>query len=572
MKGALELRGVAAAEGLAEGPAFFWRAAEPQVKQERALDSLLERSRLTQALQLAEQQLLDLAQQLEAKTSASEAAVLRAQSMFLTDPGLLAKAEEAIAGGATAAAAWHAACEFFARQLEQLPDATLSARAVDVRDTSRRVILLLAGESSSSLPIFETPVVLLAQDLTPSQTAGLEKSQILALCTAEGGPTSHTAILARALGIPAVVGLGSKLDQIADGTMLIVDGGRGKVIADPDPLQLEDLRRRIAAALDERKADRAAAGKPAVTIDQRKVEIYANVGSLADAKRASELGADGIGLLRTEFLFLRRNSAPSLAEQTEAYRTILEAMPGRPVIVRTLDAGADKELGYLNQPIPTNPALSRRGIRLTLAEPELFEMQLQALIEAGRDRDMRIMFPMIATLTELNQALEAFEAAKAKSNGGDQIRVGIMVEVPSAVWQADELAARVDFFSIGTNDLTQYSFAADRTDASVAYLNEGLHPVILRQVDAVVKAAHRHGAEVGVCGELAGRREAIPLLVGLNIDELSMSPAAIPAAKRIVRKLVALEASKLAEHALSLASAAEVTLASNEFLDQLESK
>ena len=420
----------------------------------------------------------------------------------------------------------------------------------------------LLGRAGAAIQL-DRPVIVVARDLEPSQTALLDKHKVLAFCTALGGPTSHTAILAKAIGIPAVVGLGDAVLGLESGAPLLVDGAQGLVVAYPEDATRAAFEGRQASARQVAAGELAQALERAVTQDGRRVEVVANIGSLADARAAVQAGAEGVGLLRTEFLFLNRDLEPDEDEQVAAYRAIFEALGRRPVVVRTLDAGGDKPIPYLDLPREANPFLGLRAIRLCLQRPELFMKQLRALLRAGVGCDLRIMFPMIATLEEIRQARQLLARARSELAARavpacDRFETGMMVEIPSAVWMAEAFAAEVDFFSIGTNDLTQYTFAAERTNQEVAYLADACHPAILRQIQRVVQAARGAGRWVGVCGELAGDAQAIPILVGLGVDELSMAPASIPHAKAVLRSWSYPRACQLAEQALRVSTAAEV--------------
>lgn len=417
--------------------------------------------------------------------------------------------------------------------------------------------------AESDLSALTTPSIILARDLTPSDTVRLDKSLVLGFCTAGGGPTSHTAILAKALSLPAIVGLGSELLDLSDGTPLLVDGERGEVIADPSDATRQEYENRRLRTTATKKAELEMAHEPAITQDGHQVEIVANVGNSEDAHFALLQGAEGIGLLRTEFLYLDRQSAPNEDEQLAAYDSILDVMENRPVVVRTLDVGGDKELPYLDLGKETNPFLGWRAIRMCLDQPNFFKIQLRALLRASPGHDLRIMFPMIATIDEvrrsrtlLNEARDEVEAAGHPC--ADRIQVGIMVEVPSVAVLADIFAHEVDFFSIGTNDLTQYTMAAERTNEKVAHLGDACHPAVLRQIKRVLDAAHGQGIWVGLCGELAGDPEAAPILLGLGLDEFSMAPSSIPHAKTIIRSWTLKQAQQLASHVLDLDSAAAV--------------
>lgn len=556
------LRGVAAAPGLSAGPAVVWRDTAVAIPRAATRSPAEESRRLDAARQAAREQISQLKTSVSASASPEEAAIFDAHLMFLDDAALLQKAQTAIDGGTAAEAAWMDGIEFFAAQLAGLPDPTLQARAADVRDVGRRVLDQLLGRPAASLDL-RAPSVVVARDLAPSQIASLPVARVLAFCTAEGGPTSHTAILAKAWGKPAVVALGKALLEVSDGVQLLVDGSRGEVVIDPDEqtAQAFALRRQQSEKLA--ASALAAAQEPAITPDGRRVEIAANIGSVEDAVSALEYGAEGVGLLRTEFLYLDRQSPPTEEDHLAAYKAILETMGTRPVIARTQDIGGDKTVPYLDLPKEANPFLGWRAIRISLDRPEVFAVQLRALWRASPGHDLRIMFPMIATPDELRAAKAALDRARLDVAASNQavaarVQVGMMVEVPSAAVLADQFAREVDFFSIGTNDLTQYTLAADRTNERVVALSDACHPAVLRLIHQVVESGHRERRWVGVCGELAADADAVPLLVGLDVDELSMAPQRIPAVKALVRQWSHTRAQQLARQALAVSSAAEV--------------
>ena len=556
-----KLVGIPAAPGLAKGLASKWDPQGPEIPRFQPGDLEIEKDRLAKARRTAAVQLHVLAEGVASRTAEGEAALFEAQAMFLDDPALLARAEAAIAKGQNAEWAWHEASEFFAGQLAGLPDKTLSARSVDVRDMSRRVIRVLMGEESPYL--IDTPSIIIARDLAPSETAGFDASRVIAICTAEGGPTSHTAILARGLGIPAVVGLGDAILEIEAETLLLVDGANGEVILDPDAGAGEAFDSRMSLERLQRSQQVAAAGQPALTKDGHRIEVVANVGNAEDAHAAFSSGAEGIGLLRTEFLYLQREEPPTEDDQYEAYRTIFEIMDRRPVVIRTMDIGGDKALPYLDLGKEENPFLGWRAIRISLSRPDLFQPQLRAILRAAPGHDIRIMFPMIATLEEIRAAKAAvMEAREALGREGQPVaahlQLGMMVEIPSAALMADRFAREVDFFSIGTNDLTQYALAAERTNKRVAHLNDAIHPAVLRLIRDVISAAHAAGRWVGVCGELGGDADAVPLLLGLGVDELSVAPPMIPQVKAIIRTWSFADAAKLAAQALDQDTASAV--------------
>jgi phosphocarrier protein FPr len=441
--------------------------------------------------------------------------------------------------------------------LSQLRDELLAARAADVRDVGQRVLRHLAGLQTTGPELPAEPVILIATDLSPSDTVTLDPGRVLGFCTATGGANGHTAILARAMGLPALVGAGADILNVPNGTPVILDGEAGTLTLNP-PAEIQAAAQQRRQAFQARRAtELKAAAAAAITQDNHSVEVVANIGSLADARQAIGCGAEGVGLLRTEFLFLDRPTPPSEAEQFEVYRDIVLALEGRPVIIRTLDVGGDKPLSYLPLPPEENPFLGQRGIRLCLARPELLQAQLRAILRAAAFGPCRIMFPMVTTLEDWNAVRRLVAAAQTDLNS-PPVELGIMVEVPAAALIADSFAREVDFFSIGTNDLTQYTLAMDRTHPALSAQADGLHPAVLRLIAQTVRAAHAAGKWVGVCGELAANPQAIPILVGLGVDELSASVPAIPAVKAQIRTLSWSSVQSLAAQALACATAAEV--------------
>ncbi len=545
--------GIAASPGVALGPAYLHRAEMPRVVRRTVQDRGAEWRRLEDALTKARGALEQLARRTGKQIGKAEAMIFEAQRQFLEDPALIMAVRDKIEReGLNAEAAMFDAASDFAQMLESMEGEIFRQRAADVRDVAARVLRDLGGQSGvEPLAGMTRPAVLVARDLTPSETAQIDPTRVLGICTAAGGATSHTAILARSLGVPAIVGLGDAVLQLADGTPLIVDGARGYLWVEPDAATEARLRGQQAAERRAREQALAVAGQPAITKDGHQVAVWANVGDVATARLAREMGAEGIGLLRTEFLFLDRTEPPTEDEQAATYRAIAEAMGGLPVTVRTLDIGGDKPAPYLEMEPEPNPFLGNRAIRLSLAHPEVFKVQLRAILRVGADYPLRIMFPMIATIDELQRAKALLAEARGElvARGvpvAEAMPVGIMVEVPAAAIAADLLAKEAAFFSLGTNDLTQYTFAADRGNPAVAALGNALHPAILRQVRLVVEAAHAAGHTASVCGEMASDSRAVPLLVGLGIDTLSVNPAAAPDTKAAIRGLSFAEAKELA--------------------------
>ncbi len=514
-----ELRGIAASAGIAIGPARLLdtSAVEPA---DGDLDAALEATRS------------DL-ERTRARTAANageaEAAIFDAHLLILADDAILAPARAAIANGTAAGVAYRDAAATAADSLAALDDPLLRERAADVGDVAQRVLRHLAGTADADAGAG----ILVADDLTPGQTAALDREQVIGIATARGSTTAHAAILARALGIPAVLGLGPGVLAIADGTPLVLDGAAGTVAVDPGEeaiaareAQRAELAARAARALEHAHED-------TVTRDGTRIEVAANIGSPAEVGPAVAQGAEGVGLLRTEFLFLGRDDLPGEDEQAEIYARIARDLGGRPLVVRTADIGADKPLAAVPQAPEENPFLGTRGLRLGLARPELLRTQLRAIARAATQRPLRVMFPMVSTLAELRAARAMLDEVR----GDAKLEVGIMVEVPAAALRAAQLAPEVDFFSIGTNDLAQYTMAAERGNPALAALLDGPHPAVLRLIGAVAEAADAHGIWTGVCGELAGDPPSAALLVGLGVRELSMAAGLIPAAKQALRGL-----------------------------------
>ncbi|WP_376790919.1 phosphoenolpyruvate--protein phosphotransferase [Thermoflexus sp.] len=556
------LRGLPASPGVALGQAWWFRRATLDAVRMQGGDPESERARLQAAQKQAAAELAALRETQKGRLPPEELAIFEAQELMLQDPELMARVEAELAAGASAEAAWAKAVEAFAAQLSALPDPYFQARAADVRDVGNRVLRHLIGGSEAS-PMPEHPVIVVADDLLPSETVSLDPQRVLAFVTEGGGPTAHAAILARRLGVPAVVAVGEELRIVSDGMLVVVDGGAGWIEVEPEPEAVQQAQARRVLWLRERAQAEAAAHEPAQTLDGVRIEVAANVGSLEDAQEAFQKGADSIGLLRTEFLYLERTTAPAEEEEVAVYRALLEAMGGKPVVVRTLDVGGDKPLPYLPMPPEANPFLGVRGVRLSRRHPELLRQQLRALLRAGAGFPLRIMFPMVSTVEEIRWLREFFEEVRsALAVEGhplpQDLQVGMMVEVPGAALLAEHFLPWVDFFSIGTNDLSQYTLAADRTNPAVAGMADGLHPAVLRLIRHVTATVEGTGKWVGVCGELAGDLQAVPILIGLGVRELSVNPVRVPEVKAAIRRWSMAEARALGEAALRQEDAAAV--------------
>ncbi|WP_300271232.1 phosphoenolpyruvate--protein phosphotransferase [Halomonas sp.] len=546
---------VAASPGLAIAPAFVLRTPRFAYP-ERAADGAAEKARLEAALREGEAQLEALVQQAR---GGEVAQILSMHEEMLGDPELHQAAREGIDEGASAEAAWWHAIETAAHAQEMLADRLLAERAADLRDVGRRVLGILCHVTLPEPP--DAPYILVADDLGPSDVARLDTTRVRGLLTARGGATAHSAILARALGIPAVVGAGERVMTLADDTRLILDGERGRFTAAPSAERLASAEQRLAEQHRREAEAWEARHRLAATRDGHRVEVAANLGNTAHARDAVERGAEGVGLLRTEFIFMAHAAMPDLATQVAEYREAMEALDGRPLVARTLDVGGDKPLPYWPVPKEDNPFLGLRGIRLALTRPEVLETQLKALLMASVGRPLRIMLPMVKDIGEFRAARALFDrllAALPEAERATDVQLGVMIEVPSAALLAPSLAPEVDFFSVGTNDLTQYTLAIDRGHPELSAQSDGLHPAVLRLIEMTVAAAHAHGKWVGVCGELGSDAAAIPVLVGLGVDELSVSARQVPLVKARLAEFDLAEARALADLALAQPTAEAV--------------
>ncbi len=556
-KSAAGLVGIPASPGIAIGPVFLYQPQIPEISPQQAQDINHEWARLETAVQQAQAELQSVIKQMTAQVGAAKAEIFEAHRLILQDPDLHAAAKKLIfEQDLFAAYAWQQVIEQTAARYRAMDDAYMQARAADVLDAGGRVIRQLVDFELPTLAV-KSPVILVAPDLTPSDTAELDPDKILGIITELGGATAHSAILARALGIPAVVGLGPVVEELESEEIIALDGDKGLVYTNLDPDKTAALETQRREWLTVRQQAQAKGQEAAVTLDGHRVEIVANIGGLHDAALALDYGAEGVGLFRTEFLFLGRESAPTKTEQLAAYKQIAETMGQRPLVIRTIDIGGDKPLPYLKQEEEANPFLGLRGIRFCLANPEILKTQLRAILQASPGHNIKIMFPMVGTIGEIRAAKEILsevqqELKTAAISYDETIEVGMMIEVPSAVAIADQLAKEVDFFSIGTNDLTQYVMAADRGNARVADLVNPFNPAVLRMIHQTVEAAHAAGIWVGLCGELGGNPKAAALLVGLGLDELSMNGPSIPAVKAAIRGINKEKATEMAQEVLQM--------------------
>lgn len=551
-----QIRGIAGAPGIAIGPVYHLQRTEIKVEETFAGESK-EKNQLQSAIETAKGQLKQLHKKMLDQKASGEAAIFDVHIELLDDFELLDSVLEKINQEQSAAFAWQSTIEERAKLVASLDDPLLAARAADLHDVGYRVLRILVGADNQAPEFPDHPVIILAEDLSPSDTVTLDRDKVLGFCTAKGGPTAHTAIIARDLGLPAIVSAGEKIISLEDSTQVILNGYTGILSIKPNQPEIKEAVRMQEEDKDFRLQVRAESGKPAITIDGHRVEIAANIGGIEDAHQALASGAEAVGLLRTEFLFLERINPPSEDEQFEVYRDIAQAMQNKPVIVRTLDVGGDKPLPYIQMEQETNPFLGERGIRLCLNRPKLLREQLRAILRAKEHGPLRIMLPMVSDISEWLATKEIVTEIENEM-GVSGVEMGIMIEVPSAALMADIFAEHVDFFSVGTNDLTQYTLAMDRMHPLLAGKSDGLHPAVLKLIDFTIKAAHKSGKWVGVCGELGSDPQAIPILVGLGVDELSVTVPAIPMVKAQVRELSLTKTQQLAQAALKCASAKEV--------------
>ena len=537
------ITGVAASEGVALGPVFVhvFEGLEPERERipEDAVEAELKRFR--DAVEAVVRRLSETGDRLWESNDEKEAGIFEAHVEMARDPELHSEVEERVRELESPEAAVLAVGEEYAETFAAMEDEYMAARADDVRDVSNQIASELMGGRAANLEALKTPSVILARNLAPSETARLPKGMALSFVTAEGSKTSHVSIMARSMGIPAVVGVGVGLEVILGAETVAVDGGEGYAVADPEPDTVADLERKRERIAGERAALEEYRHVEARTRDGRRIEVSANLGSASEAEEALLRGADGVGLFRTEFLFMERKELPSEDEQYEAYREVAEAFGGRPVIVRTLDVGGDKNLPGVEEHEEENPFLGWRGIRMSLDVPKLFKPQLKAILRAAKSGNLKVMFPMVVNVEELRAAQRVLDDCREELEGEGQeagpVEVGVMIETPAAAICAAHLAPEVTFFSIGTNDLVQYTLAADRGNERLRHLQGADHPAVLELIKRTCEAAREAGIWVGVCGEAAGEPALISKLVELGVGELSMSVPSIPRAKKIISEL-----------------------------------
>jgi phosphotransferase system enzyme I (PtsI) len=561
----VSLKGIAASPGIAIARAYRLAAERFIPVQQAIQDSASEIERFRRAVAITQGEVEAIRASAEERLGADKAEIFEGHLMILEDPDLIEAIELKIEEESiNAEFALHEVSQSFIELLQSMSDELLRGRAVDIEDVSGRIMSHLRGVPHVDLANLSEECIIVARDLTPSDTAQLNLEFVRGFVTEVGSRTSHSAIMARSLEIPAIVGIGSAIHDITEHGVIIMDANEGAVLIDPTAEELasykdkkhkDDLRRASLSKLKD---------QPTFSKDGKQVELAANIGKLEDIQRAIDNGAEGIGLFRTEFLYMGRSSLPTEEEQFTSYKYALEKMNPKPVVIRTLDIGGDKELPYMELPKETNPFLGQRALRLCLDRQDLFRTQLRALLRASRYGNLKIMFPMIAVLEELLEAKKLLEEEKQKliAEGvqlAEHIEIGMMVEIPAAAVSADLFAPEVDFFSIGTNDLIQYTMAADRMNETVSYLYQPWHPSLLRLIRFVIQAAEKEGKWVGMCGEMAGDQTAIPLLLGLGLHEFSMSAGSILQARELIGQLDQAEWADCANQALTMRSTQEIT-------------
>ena len=560
----LQLKGIAASQGISFAKAYVFVEPDLSVKEVKIEDVEAEVKRFEDAIEASKKELTIIKENALASLGADKAAVFEAHLLILDDPEFMGTVKTDIESKViNAEYAFKETSDMFISMFEAMDNEYMKERAADIRDVSKRILAHLLGVDLPNPSLIDEEVIVIAEDLTPSDTAQLNKKYVKGFATNIGGRTSHSAIMARSLEIPAVVGTSSITEDVKNGDVLILDGLDGVVLVNPDEATTAEYKEKH-AKFEAQKAEWAKlVTEKSVTKDGHEVILAANIGTPADLEGVKNNGGEAVGLYRTEFLYMGRDQLPTEDEQFEAYKAVLEGMGDKPVVVRTLDIGGDKELPYLDLPKEMNPFLGFRAIRLCLEEKDLFRTQLRALLRASVYGKLCVMFPMIATVQEFRAAKALFleEKEKLVAEGvavSNDIELGIMVEIPSTAVIADIFAKEVDFFSIGTNDLIQYTMAADRMSEKVSYLYQPYNPAILRLVKNVIEASHKEGKWTGMCGEMAGDSLAIPLLLGMGLDEFSMSATSILQARSQIKNLTLAEMKELVEKAVMCATTEEV--------------
>lgn len=557
-------KGIGASPGVALGKALVVEHSE-LVIEKKSIDNVeAEIAKLENAVAVSKEELIKVKEKASEELGAEEAEIFEAHLLVLEDPELIGSAIDKIkTENVNAEYALNEIKEMFVSMFESMDNEYMKERAADIKDVTNRILRHILGIKVVDLSALSEEVVLIAHDLTPSDTATMNKKMVLGFLTDIGGRTSHTAIMSRTLEIAAIVGLSDITSNVKDGDFVVFNGDTGEVIVNPDEETINKYTELKVKYEEERKALQLLKGKASVTLDGKHVELAGNIGTPNDIEGLIKNDAEGVGLYRTEFLYMDRDSFPTEEIQYEAYKAVLEGMDGKPIVIRTLDIGGDKELSYLSMEPEMNPFLGYRAIRLCLDRKDIFKTQLRALYRASVHGKLRIMFPMISSLEELLQAKEVVKEVLAEldSEGiayAKDVEIGMMIEVPSAAIISDVLAKHVDFFSIGTNDLIQYTCAVDRMNQKISYLYNQFNPAVLRLIKTVIDNAHKEGKWAGMCGESAGDQKMIPILLGMGLDEFSMSPISILPARKLITSVKEVDMKKLADEVLNMGTAEEI--------------
>ncbi|MGO0906085.1 phosphoenolpyruvate--protein phosphotransferase [Clostridioides difficile] len=557
-------KGIGASPGIALGKALVVEHSE-LVIEKKSIDNVeAEVAKLENAVVVSKEELIKVKEKASQELGEEEAEIFEAHLLVLEDPELIGSAIDKIkTENVNAEYALNEIKEMFVSMFESMDNEYMKERAADIKDVTNRILRHILGIKVVDLSALSEEVILIAHDLTPSDTATMNKKMVLGFLTDIGGRTSHTAIMSRTLEIAAIVGLSDITSNVKDGDFVVFNGDTGEVIVNPDEDTINKYTELKAKYEEERKALQLLKGKPSVTLDGKHVELAGNIGTPNDIEGLIKNDAEGVGLYRTEFLYMDRDSFPTEEIQYEAYKAVLEGMKGKPIVIRTLDIGGDKELSYLTMEPEMNPFLGYRAIRLCLDRTDIFKTQLRALYRASVHGRLRIMFPMISSLEELLQAKEVVKEVLAEldSEGiayAKDVEIGMMIEVPSAAVISDVLAKHVDFFSIGTNDLIQYTCAVDRMNQKISYLYNQFNPAVLRLIKTVIDNAHKEGKWAGMCGESAGDQKMIPILLGMGLDEFSMSPISILPARKLITSVKEADMKKLADEVLNMGTAEEI--------------
>lgn len=561
----MTLQGIGASSGIALGKALVLNLEESKIEKVNVDDSSAEVLRLKAAIEEAKNQLSEIMAITNEKLGADKAQIFEGHLLMLEDEFFIKPIEEMIANESVNAEwAMKTSCDTLAETFAQMESDYMKERVADLNDISKRVVDILLGKNTKMDLASDDLCILVARDLTPSDTAQLDKNKVLAFITEIGGKTSHAAIMARSLELPAIVGIQNVMTSVQNGDFLIIDGSTGKVLVNPDQDVIESYNKKLTEEKQAKELLMKYRDLESISLDGKKVEVVCNIGSVDDIEGGLKNGAEGVGLFRTEFLYMGKDDMPSEEEQFTAYKAAVEKMNGNPVIIRTLDIGGDKKLSYLPIPEEMNPFLGYRAIRLCLDRQDIFKIQLRALLRASAFGNLKIMFPMISGLAELKAAKKVLNDVKAELkeeniNFSDNIEIGIMIEIPSAALISDILAKEVDFFSIGTNDLIQYTIAVDRMNEKVSYLYDFFNPSVLRLIKLVIDNAHKNGKWVGMCGEMAGNEKLVPVLLGFGLDEFSMSASSILNARKVIRNTNYEDAKVLAEKVLACGLPEEIS-------------